>query len=123
MAWLQVWTFIDEDGRTRTLAEALWPGQRRFLEALLSAGHVLSVKSRKRLVFRPWSARTPPGPRVSAIGTLQYICFRIVRTRRRSCCARFVEVSRGCPRSCVCHLSGKPRRCSRARLGPVTLGA
>jgi hypothetical protein len=47
MAWLQVWTFIDEDGRTRTLAEALWPGQRRFLEALLSAGHVLSVKSRK----------------------------------------------------------------------------
>jgi hypothetical protein len=47
MAWLQVWTFIDEDGRNRTLAEALWPGQRRFLEALLSARHVLSVKSRK----------------------------------------------------------------------------
>jgi hypothetical protein len=47
MAWLQVWTFIDEDGRTRTLAEALWPGQRRLLEALLVAGHVLSVKSRK----------------------------------------------------------------------------
>jgi hypothetical protein len=47
MAWLEVWTFIDEDGRTRTLAEALWPGQQRFLEALLSAGHVLSVKSRK----------------------------------------------------------------------------
>jgi hypothetical protein len=46
-AWLQVWTFVDEDGRTRTLAEALWPGQQRFLEALLSAGHVLSVKSRK----------------------------------------------------------------------------
>ena len=47
MAWLEVWTFIDEDGRTRTLAEAVWPGQQRFLEALLSAGHVLSVKSRK----------------------------------------------------------------------------
>jgi hypothetical protein len=47
MAWLAVWTFVDEDGRTRTLAEALWPGQQRFLEALLSAGHVLSVKSRK----------------------------------------------------------------------------
>jgi hypothetical protein len=45
--WLDVWTFIDEDGRTRTLAEALWPGQQRFLEALLRAGHVLSVKSRK----------------------------------------------------------------------------
>jgi hypothetical protein len=47
MAWLGVWTFIDEDGCTRTLAEALWPGQQRFLEALLSAGHVLSIKSRK----------------------------------------------------------------------------
>jgi hypothetical protein len=46
-AWLEVWTFIDEDGRTRTLAEALWQGQRRFLEALLSDGHVLSIKSRK----------------------------------------------------------------------------
>jgi hypothetical protein len=47
MAWLEVWTFVDEDGRTRTLAESLWPGQQRFLEALLRAGHVLSVKSRK----------------------------------------------------------------------------
>jgi len=46
-AWLEVWTFIDEEGRARTLAEALWEGQRRFLEALLSAGHVLSIKSRK----------------------------------------------------------------------------
>ena len=46
-AWLEVWTFIDEEGRTRTLAEALWEGQRRFLEALLSPGHVLSIKSRK----------------------------------------------------------------------------
>jgi hypothetical protein len=47
MAWLGVWKFVDEDGRTRTLAEALWDGQQRFLEALLSAGHVLSIKSRK----------------------------------------------------------------------------
>jgi hypothetical protein len=47
MAWLEVWSFIDEDGRTRTLAEALWGGQRRFLEALLSDGHVLSIKARK----------------------------------------------------------------------------
>jgi hypothetical protein len=47
MAWLEVWTFVDEDGRTRTLAEALWDGQHRFLEALLDAGHVLSIKSRK----------------------------------------------------------------------------
>jgi hypothetical protein len=47
MAWLEVWTFVDEDGRTRTLAEALWDGQRRFLEALLDNGHVLSIKSRK----------------------------------------------------------------------------
>jgi hypothetical protein len=46
-AWLEVWTFTDEDGRTQTLADALWEGQRRFLEALLSAGHVLSIKSRK----------------------------------------------------------------------------
>jgi hypothetical protein len=46
-AWLEVWRFIDEEGRTRTLAEALWAGQRRFLEALLSDGHVLSIKSRK----------------------------------------------------------------------------
>jgi hypothetical protein len=46
-AWLEVWTFIDEDGRTQTLSSALWEGQRRFLQALLSAGHVLSIKSRK----------------------------------------------------------------------------
>jgi hypothetical protein len=47
MAWLEVWTFVDEDGRTRVLAESLWDGQRRFLEALLVGGHVLSIKSRK----------------------------------------------------------------------------
>jgi hypothetical protein len=46
-AWLEVWTFIDEEGRSQTLAGALWEGQRRFLEALLEAGHVLSIKSRK----------------------------------------------------------------------------
>jgi hypothetical protein len=46
-AWLEVWTFIDEEGRTRTLAESLWQGQRRFLEVLLGEGHVLSIKSRK----------------------------------------------------------------------------
>jgi hypothetical protein len=40
-AWLELWTFIDEEGRTRTLAESLWEGQRRFLEALLGDGHVL----------------------------------------------------------------------------------
>ena len=45
--WLEVWTFVDEDGRTRTLADALWPGQVRFLESLLSHGHVVSIKSRK----------------------------------------------------------------------------
>ena len=47
MTWLEVWSFIDEAGRTRKLAETLWDGQRRFLEALLEHGHVLSVKSRK----------------------------------------------------------------------------
>jgi hypothetical protein len=46
-AWLEVWVFVDEEGRTRTLAESLWEGQRRFLEALLSDGHVVSIKSRK----------------------------------------------------------------------------
>jgi hypothetical protein len=46
-AWLELWMFIDEEGRTRTLAESLWEGQRRFLEALLRDGHVLSIKSRK----------------------------------------------------------------------------
>jgi hypothetical protein len=46
-AWLELWTFIDEEGRSQTLAGALWEGQRRFLEALLEAGHVLSIKSRK----------------------------------------------------------------------------
>jgi hypothetical protein len=46
-AWLVVWTLVDEEGRTRTLAETLWEGQGRFLEALLGAGHVLSIKSRK----------------------------------------------------------------------------
>ncbi len=46
-AWLEVWTFVDEEGRIRTLAESLWEGQRCFLEALLDAGHVLSIKSRK----------------------------------------------------------------------------
>jgi hypothetical protein len=47
MAWLEVWTFVDEDGRTRTLAESLWGGQQRFLETLLVEGHVVSIKSRK----------------------------------------------------------------------------
>jgi hypothetical protein len=47
MAWLELWSFIDEAGRKRKLGEALWDGQRRFLEALLEHGHVLSVKSRK----------------------------------------------------------------------------
>ena len=47
MAWLELWTFIDEDGRPRTLADSLWEGQRRFLGALLSERHVLSIKSRK----------------------------------------------------------------------------
>jgi hypothetical protein len=62
-AWLEVWTFIDEEGRRRTLAEAFWEGQRHFLEALLSAGHVISIKSRKvghsTLVCVPaaWAAR------------------------------------------------------------------
>jgi len=46
-AWLELWTFIDEDGRTRTLANEIWDGQRRFLEALLNDRHVLSIKSRK----------------------------------------------------------------------------
>jgi hypothetical protein len=46
-AWLELWTFVDEEGRTQTLADGLWAGQRRFLEALLSAGHVVSIKSRK----------------------------------------------------------------------------
>jgi hypothetical protein len=46
-AWLGLWVFVDEEGHTRTLADALWEGQRRFLEALLSDGHVLSIKSRK----------------------------------------------------------------------------
>jgi len=46
-AWLELWMFVDEEGRTGTLADGLWEGQRRFLEALLSAGHVVSIKSRK----------------------------------------------------------------------------
>jgi len=47
MAWLEVWQFMDEDGRTRMLGESLWPGQRRFVQALLAHGHVVSIKSRK----------------------------------------------------------------------------
>ena len=47
LAWLEVWTFVDEDGCARTLAESLWPGQQRFLGALLRDGHVVSIKSRK----------------------------------------------------------------------------
>ena len=46
-AWLEVWTIIDEEGRTRTLADRIWDGQQRFLDALLSDRHVLSIKSRK----------------------------------------------------------------------------
>jgi hypothetical protein len=46
-AWLEVWMFVDEEGHKRALAEALWEGQQRFLEALLSDGHVVSIKSRK----------------------------------------------------------------------------
>ena len=47
MAWLEVWTVIDEGGFSRTLAESLWEGQRRFLESLLKHRHVLSIKARK----------------------------------------------------------------------------
>jgi hypothetical protein len=47
MAWLEVWPFMDEDGRTRTLGKSLWPGQQRFLEALRAHGHAVSIKSRK----------------------------------------------------------------------------
>lgn len=46
-AWLEVWTIIDEEGRTGTLADRIWGGQQRFLEALLRDRHVLSIKSRK----------------------------------------------------------------------------
>jgi hypothetical protein len=46
-AWLELWTLIDEEGRTTTLADGIWEGQQRFLEALLSNRHVLSIKSRK----------------------------------------------------------------------------
>ena len=46
-AWLEVWAFIDEEGRTQTLADCLWDGQRCFLDELLNKGHVLSIKSRK----------------------------------------------------------------------------
>jgi terminase large subunit-like protein len=47
MAWLEVWTVIDEGGFSRTLADSLWEGQRRFLESLLKHRHVLSIKARK----------------------------------------------------------------------------
>ena len=47
MAWLELWSFVDEAGETRTLGEVLWDGQKVFLEALLEHGHVVSVKSRK----------------------------------------------------------------------------
>ena len=46
-AWLELWTFVDEDGRTSMLGDGIWDGQRRFLEALLSDRHVVSIKSRK----------------------------------------------------------------------------
>ena len=66
MAWLEVWSFVDEDGHARTLAESLWPGQRRFLEVLLSDGHVVSIKSR-RWVCQRWCARMLPGQRGSVM--------------------------------------------------------
>jgi hypothetical protein len=47
IAWLEVWAFVDEDGRMRTLAGSLWPGQERFLDVLVRDGHVVSIKSRK----------------------------------------------------------------------------
>ena len=46
-AWLEVWSFVDEDGRNATLADRLWEGQERFLTALLNDRHVVSIKSRK----------------------------------------------------------------------------
>ena len=42
-AWLEVWSFIDEDGRKGALADRLWEGQRRFLDSLLTNGHVVST--------------------------------------------------------------------------------
>jgi hypothetical protein len=62
-AWLDVWTFIGEDGRKATLAGQLWEGQRRFLEALLRERHVVSIKARKVglttlvLAHAAWTAR------------------------------------------------------------------
>jgi hypothetical protein len=62
-AWLEVWTFVDEEGCTRTLAASLWPGQAHFLEALIGNGHVVSIKARKvglsTLVcaYAAWTAR------------------------------------------------------------------
>ena len=46
-AWLEVWTIIDEEGRAGHLADLIWGGQQRFLAALLSDRHVVSIKSRK----------------------------------------------------------------------------
>jgi hypothetical protein len=46
-AWLELWTFVDEEGRTSTLGDEIWDGQRQFLDALLSDRHVVSIKSRK----------------------------------------------------------------------------
>ncbi len=62
-AWLELWSFIDEEGRTQTLADSLWQGQQRFLEALVDHGHVFSIKSRKVglttlvLAHAAWTAR------------------------------------------------------------------
>ena len=48
IAGLEVWTFIDEEGtHPDACGRKLGSGQQRFLDALLSDHHVLSIKSRK----------------------------------------------------------------------------
>jgi hypothetical protein len=113
-AWLELWTFIDEEGRTRTLAESLWEGQRRFLEALVSEGHVLSIKSRKvglsTLVcaHAAWTARIR-----DVYASVDLLSYR--EDAARELCAVFAAASMACRRSCACRSRARPRACSATR--------
>ncbi len=121
-AWLEVWAFIDEEGRTQTLADCLWDGQRCFLDELLNKGHVLSIKSRKvglsTLVcaHAAWTARIRNVN--AAVHLLSYredAAQELLRVLRRG--------FEGYLASCVCRSSARPRPYSLTQQAIATVVA
>jgi hypothetical protein len=118
-AWLDVWSFIAEDGRSQTLGATLWDGQRRFLDALLDHGHVLSVKSRKVGLSTLVCAHAAWTAQIRDMNASVHL-FSYREDARRSCFAVFSEGSESCLPICTCRSSKRPRLCLPSRLAPTT---